>query len=99
MARETYEDPGDDFDPPLDPRGRCPWPPGTEGKVAAIEARISSGWSLWHPDDATFEDVCTVEPPMGINPAERCEELVRIHKMLFGRSKPLGAQEAHGCWY
>jgi hypothetical protein len=51
----------DGYEPPLDPRGRCPWPPGTDGKVAAMELRLASGWALWHPDDAKHEDMHVVE--------------------------------------
>lgn len=30
--------------------------PGTAAKVAELEARAARGESLWHPEDATFED-------------------------------------------
>lgn len=36
--------------PPPDP---CPYPPGHPLKVAAMELRLSQGFHIHHPDDAT----------------------------------------------
>jgi hypothetical protein len=88
MPRETYDDPGDDFDPPLDPRGGCPWVPGTEGKVAAIEARIAAGWSLWHPDDATFEDMHVVEGATKLLIDQSVSQIVPFRQVGFAAFMP-----------
>lgn len=35
--------------PPAEP---CPFPPGSPGKLAALERRAAAGQYLWHEDDA-----------------------------------------------
>jgi hypothetical protein len=64
----------EDFDPPLDPRGGCPWVPGTQGKVDAICERADNNWALWHPDDATHDSVKTVntDPTLDASIMSRC---------------------------
>jgi hypothetical protein len=78
----------DDFDPPLDPRGGCPWVPGTEGKVAAIELRLASGWCLWHPDDATHEDMNIVVGETKLVIDQKVTQIVPFRQAGFAAYSP-----------
>jgi hypothetical protein len=37
---------------PIDPFGPCPFPPGSAGKVAVLEARFALGLPLFNPLDS-----------------------------------------------
>jgi hypothetical protein len=62
MVRDSYSTSGSKFARRGEGTGRCREPdppgeptaaiPGTEGKLAALEARVAAGRGLWHPDDA-----------------------------------------------
>jgi hypothetical protein len=78
----------EDYAPPLDPRGRCPWPPGTDGKVAAIELRLASGWALWHPDDAKHEDMHVVEGATKLLIDQSVSQIVPYRQVGFAAYSP-----------
>lgn len=47
--------------PPLDPKGPCPYLPGSEGRVQTYMRRATKGYAMNHPGDVTLEDLHTVQ--------------------------------------
>lgn len=49
LSHQQSPVPQDGLVPPAEP---CPYPPGSPGKLAALERRAERGELLWHADDA-----------------------------------------------
>lgn len=61
--------------PPLDPKGPCPYLPGSEGRVLTYQRRMDEGWAMQHPGDVTIEDMHTVYRPFMDSPGYKQIEL------------------------